>query len=184
MKGRMSGGTGRSGRQNVTPADRSRQTATDWRPVTFGSIARRVLAFPFILLIKFYQLCISPLKPPTCRFTPTCSQYALEAFRKYGESQAHPALPSLGRQRLRPRAVAHIPAPTSNRIAVPAPQSLERGRCRPDADCERGRLVPSFRLTSRSTASGDSHQGQSESSVSYAEPGSQESSFRTAMNAL
>ena len=45
---------------------------------------RRILAFPFILLIKFYQLCISPLKPPTCRFTPTCSQYALEAFRKYG----------------------------------------------------------------------------------------------------
>ena len=37
-----------------------------------------------ILLIKFYQLCISPLKPPTCRFTPTCSQYALEAFRKHG----------------------------------------------------------------------------------------------------
>ena len=45
---------------------------------------RTILAFPFILLIKFYQLCISPLKPPTCRYTPTCSQYALEAFRKYG----------------------------------------------------------------------------------------------------
>ena len=42
------------------------------------------MSLPFILLIKFYQLCISPLKPPTCRFTPTCSQYALEAFRKYG----------------------------------------------------------------------------------------------------
>ena len=57
---------------------------TDRTPLTFRSIVRRVLAFPFILLIKFYQLCISPLKPPTCRFTPTCSQYALEAFRKYG----------------------------------------------------------------------------------------------------
>ena len=43
-----------------------------------------VLAFPFVLLIKLYQRCISPLKPPTCRFTPSCSQYALEAFRKYG----------------------------------------------------------------------------------------------------
>ena len=52
--------------------------------MTFGEIAKRVLSAPFILLIKFYQLCISPLKPPSCRFTPTCSQYALEAFRKYG----------------------------------------------------------------------------------------------------
>mgnify|MGYP003312530283 FL=1 len=47
-------------------------------------IIRKIFAFPFVFLIKFYQLCISPLKPPVCRFTPTCSQYALEAFRKYG----------------------------------------------------------------------------------------------------
>ena len=45
---------------------------------------KRVVAFPFILLIRFYQKCISPLKPPSCRFTPTCSQYAIEAIRKYG----------------------------------------------------------------------------------------------------
>ena len=44
-----------------------------------------ILASPLILLVKFYRVCISPLKPaPTCRFTPTCSQYALEAFEKYG----------------------------------------------------------------------------------------------------
>ncbi|MDR2448425.1 MAG: membrane protein insertion efficiency factor YidD [Prevotellaceae bacterium] len=42
------------------------------------------LLFPFLLVVKFYQLCISPLKPPTCRFAPTCSQYALEALRKHG----------------------------------------------------------------------------------------------------
>ena len=47
-------------------------------------IVKKVLSAPFIALIIFYQKCISPLKPPTCRFTPTCSQYALEAFRKYG----------------------------------------------------------------------------------------------------
>ena len=34
--------------------------------------------------ILFYQRCISPLTPPSCRFTPTCSQYALEAIRKHG----------------------------------------------------------------------------------------------------
>ena len=37
-----------------------------------------------ILLIRFYQRCISPLFPPSCRYTPTCSQYAVEAFSKYG----------------------------------------------------------------------------------------------------
>lgn len=38
-----------------------------------------------ILLIRFYQRFISPLKlRPTCRFYPTCSQYALEAVTKYG----------------------------------------------------------------------------------------------------
>lgn len=47
-------------------------------------IVRKVAIFPFIVLIRFYQVCISPLKPPTCRFTPTCSAYALEALRKHG----------------------------------------------------------------------------------------------------
>lgn len=37
-----------------------------------------------IYLIRFYQRFISPLKRPSCRFYPTCSQYSLEAFQKYG----------------------------------------------------------------------------------------------------
>ena len=37
-----------------------------------------------IMLIKFYQNWISPLKPPTCRFIPTCSNYAIIAIKKYG----------------------------------------------------------------------------------------------------
>ena len=45
---------------------------------------KRVCALPFIILVRFYQLCISPLKPPSCRFSPTCSQYAIEALRKHG----------------------------------------------------------------------------------------------------
>ena len=48
------------------------------------STLKSILIFPFVLLIKFYQLCISPLTPPSCRFTPTCSQYGLEAFKKHG----------------------------------------------------------------------------------------------------
>ena len=47
-------------------------------------VVRKVLSAPFRGLILFYRKFISPLKPPSCRFTPTCSQYALEAFRKYG----------------------------------------------------------------------------------------------------
>lgn len=38
----------------------------------------------FICLILIYQKYISPLKGPTCRFYPTCSQYSIEAFKKYG----------------------------------------------------------------------------------------------------
>ena len=37
-----------------------------------------------IALVKFYRKYISPLTPPTCRYVPTCSQYALEALEKYG----------------------------------------------------------------------------------------------------
>ena len=37
-----------------------------------------------IWLVRLYQKFISPLKPPSCRFTPTCSQYAIEAFKKRG----------------------------------------------------------------------------------------------------
>ncbi len=37
-----------------------------------------------ILPIRFYQLCISPLLGPSCRFTPTCSEYARQAILKHG----------------------------------------------------------------------------------------------------
>lgn len=37
-----------------------------------------------IFLIRGYRLFISPLLPPSCRFTPTCSEYAIEAIEKYG----------------------------------------------------------------------------------------------------
>ena len=37
-----------------------------------------------LALIRFYRRYISPMRPPCCRFIPTCSQYALEAVEKYG----------------------------------------------------------------------------------------------------
>jgi len=43
-------------------------------------LARRLLALP----IRGYQRFISPALPPSCRYSPTCSQYALEAITKYG----------------------------------------------------------------------------------------------------
>lgn len=38
----------------------------------------------FIIVITGYQKCLSPFKSPSCRFFPTCSQYAKEAIEKYG----------------------------------------------------------------------------------------------------
>jgi len=37
-----------------------------------------------MLLIRFYQLSISPILGQNCRYTPTCSQYSIEAINKYG----------------------------------------------------------------------------------------------------
>ncbi len=37
-----------------------------------------------LLLIRFYRLFLSPLKPPSCRYIPTCSEYASIAIEKYG----------------------------------------------------------------------------------------------------
>ncbi len=48
------------------------------------SMLKQILILPFIILIRFYQWVISPALGPKCRFTPTCSQYAAEAFQKHG----------------------------------------------------------------------------------------------------
>ncbi|MBL7884303.1 MAG: membrane protein insertion efficiency factor YidD [Bacteroidia bacterium] len=41
-------------------------------------------SFIFTVLIKIYQYTISPLLGPSCRFTPSCSQYGIEAIKKHG----------------------------------------------------------------------------------------------------
>ena len=40
-----------------------------------------------LLVIGFYRTCLSPLKPPTCRFVPTCSEYAREAVDRHGAAR-------------------------------------------------------------------------------------------------
>ena len=37
-----------------------------------------------LLIVRFYRSCISPLLPPSCRYYPTCSAYAMEAIERYG----------------------------------------------------------------------------------------------------
>ena len=49
-----------------------------------GHLLSRTMVWILCLPILFYRTCISPFTPPSCRFTPTCSAYALEALRKHG----------------------------------------------------------------------------------------------------
>jgi len=45
---------------------------------------KRTLSKIFIFFLRFYKYSISPLLPPSCRYTPTCSVYGIEAIQKYG----------------------------------------------------------------------------------------------------
>jgi len=52
-----------------------------------GDVVSELLLLPrrgLAAVIRGYQIVISPALPPSCRFTPSCSQYALEAVRRYG----------------------------------------------------------------------------------------------------
>ncbi|MBP6577733.1 MAG: membrane protein insertion efficiency factor YidD [Chryseobacterium sp.] len=44
----------------------------------------KILTFPIVVLIKFYQLAISPFLGKNCRYEPTCSHYTLEALKVHG----------------------------------------------------------------------------------------------------
>lgn len=50
----------------------------------YARILRQILIAPPMLLIWVYRHGISPFTPPSCRFTPTCSQYFAEALRRHG----------------------------------------------------------------------------------------------------
>jgi len=44
----------------------------------------KLLALPLIALVRLYQYTISPLLPGACRYSPTCSEYGIQALRKHG----------------------------------------------------------------------------------------------------
>jgi putative membrane protein insertion efficiency factor len=45
---------------------------------------KSLLTAPFIAVVRFYQIAISPILPAACRYSPTCSQYTIEALRTHG----------------------------------------------------------------------------------------------------
>lgn len=47
-------------------------------------VVYRILSFPLIFLVRIYQWVISPIFPPSCRYTPTCSAYMVEALQIWG----------------------------------------------------------------------------------------------------
>lgn len=49
-----------------------------------ANVVERFLTVLVVKIVRFYQIAISPLFGPCCRFTPTCSQYCLLAIQKYG----------------------------------------------------------------------------------------------------
>ena len=45
---------------------------------------KKILIYPFIALVRGYQRYISPITPSTCRYSPTCSHYTVEALQTHG----------------------------------------------------------------------------------------------------
>ena len=79
---------------------------------SWGARAQRVAARPLIALIRVYQLTISPLLPPSCRYYPSCSAYAVTALQRHGPLRGTwLAARRLGRcHPWTPGGVDHVPA--------------------------------------------------------------------------
>jgi putative membrane protein insertion efficiency factor len=45
---------------------------------------KKIIKFPFVALVRLYQIMISPYTPASCRFEPTCSHYTIEAIERHG----------------------------------------------------------------------------------------------------
>ena len=94
------------------------------------------LATAMALLVRGYQLVLRPLLPPACRFTPSCSAYAIEALHTHGAWRGL-TLASWRIMRCNPLCAAgydpvppcaHIPVPRS--ADIPAPRSAHQIKAR------------------------------------------------------
>lgn len=112
----------------------------------------RVLATPFVWAIRAYQRFISPLRPPTCRYYPSCSAYAVTALERFGVVRGSwMAVRRLGRcHPWTPGGVDHVPDrdPVTGRpvpgTSGPKPYDEHRAEAppAPPAVPEAGRLTP------------------------------------------
>jgi putative membrane protein insertion efficiency factor len=67
----------------MSPAASSSSRFTDGLAAA-GRTLWRLPRLGLVGLVRLYQLALSPVLPPTCRYTPTCSQYAVQALQRYG----------------------------------------------------------------------------------------------------
>ena len=56
----------------------------NWLSFLWEKVIKKGIGFLFFVLIRGYQLFLSPMLGASCRYTPTCSQYGIEAIRKHG----------------------------------------------------------------------------------------------------
>ncbi len=117
----------------------------------------RVLGLALRGAIRAYQLLISPVLPPSCRYYPSCSYYAAEAVERHGPwrgsllaAAAAVAVPSVGRQRLRPGAARPEPL-TGDGTAQPSARDRSVGRD-PDRVSVPDRAFPSHKAGSTADA--------------------------------
>jgi uncharacterized protein len=90
---------------------------------------RRALRLPFVAPIRFYQLAISPWLASSCRYYPSCSQYALIAIERHGVLRGGwLAVRRLGRcHPWTPGGVDHVPPARGRGAGRPAPSTPSRG---------------------------------------------------------
>lgn len=81
---------------------------------------QKIAASPLLVAVRLYQLLVSPLTPPSCRFYPSCSAYAVTALVRFGPIRGSwLALRRIGRcHPWNPGGVDHVPEQVSGRAAA------------------------------------------------------------------